>query len=530
MSCTPQQNLPEPPGRGAEGRRRASACAALIGVASGRRITARGLRSWLLILSSVVPLTLAVRGSEPAASSGPPPKPESVIAAAAAHATNPVPVAAPAAVHGESPATPAAHGEPPPRPAGHRAVESAGVAGGRPGVLSETNMLFASTNLIRSDGEQRRLAAREAEVAGFRQMLETARRLRAAKLFDEAMPNFVAVLKGNAPEELKRPAMLELALIAQEQNNLSRALEILTQYLTTWPQDPSAPEILLRQGLIYRQLGIHQMALSKFYATMTSALVVKDELFDYYRRLVLQAQAEIAETLAVQGQHAEAAAAFARLLKEDSPTLNRSRVHYRYITSLAAQGKHAETVGQAQQFLARFPEATESAEVRFQLAMSLKRLNRTSEALREIQRLLQSQQSQAREHPEALAYWQQRTGNEIANQLYQEGDFVHALDIYQSLLPLNPTPDWQLPLRYQIALAFERLEQPTKAIEFYGSIVGFEKDLGTNAPSSLRTTVDLARWRQGFLQWQDRTETARRGFGSIVAPTNAISGSTTNTL
>ncbi len=403
-------------------------------------------------------------------------------------------------------------------------------APGRNDALRDANMMFASTNLVVSEDEQRRAAARESEIAAFQRMLETGRRLRAAKLYEEAIPNYTAVLNGTAPDDMKRPALLELALIAQDQNNLPRTLQILTQYLTRWPQDPSAPEILLRQGLIYRELGIYQLAMSKFYATMTSALVVKDELFDYYKRLVLQAQAEIAETLAVQNQHAEAASAFARLLKEESPTLNRLRVHYRYVQSLAADGKHAEAIGQGQQFLTLYPDAAEQAEVRFLLASAFKKLNRKNEAMREIQKLLASQQSQAREHPEVLAYWQQRTGNELANQLYQEGDFVHAVDIYQSLLLLNPSMEWQFPLHYQIGLSFERLEQPAKASEAYGAIVSREKELGTNAPPSLKTTMDMARWRQSFLKWQERVTSVQRGLGSLVAPQAGMAGSVTNHL
>lgn len=390
-------------------------------------------------------------------------------------------------------------------------------------------MAFASTHLITSDAERRQAAARKAEVERLGQMLETSRRLRAAKMYEEAIPGFTAVLNSGAPDDLKRPALLELALIAQDRNELTRALQILTQYLTRWPQDPSAPEILLRQGLMYRQLGIHQMALSKFYATMTSSLVVKDELFDYYKRLVLQAQAEIAETLALQNQHAEAARAFARLLKEDSPTLNRVRVHYRYVQSLAAQAKHSEVVGQGQLFLGRYPDVEEVAEVRFLVATALKKLNRKSEAMLEIQRLLQSQQGEAQDRPESLAFWQQRTGNEIANQLYQEGDFIRALDIYQSLLVLNPTPEWQFPLRYQIGLAYERLEQPAKATESYEAIVEKSKELGTNAAPALRTTAEMASWRRDFLRWQDRAEASRRGLGSLVDGP-ADTGSITNRL
>ena len=398
--------------------------------------------------------------------------------------------------------------------------------------LTEANMSFATTSLMRSDEEQSQAKIRETFVSAMERKLEAGRHLRAAKLFDEAVPNLTALITGEAPDELKRAAMLELALVFQEQNNLIRALQVLSQYLTCWPQDPNAPEILLRQGLIYRQLGIHSMAMSKFYATMTTALVLKNDHFDYYRKLVLQSQAEIAETLALENKHGEAAEAFARLLKEESPSLNRVRVQFRYIHSLAAQGKFAETIGQAQDFLACYTNASEQAEVRFLLASSLKKLGRNNDALQEVLRLLQSQQGLAQEHPETLAYWQQRTGNEIANQLYQEGDFVRALDIYQSLLLLNPSPVWQCPVFYQIGLAYERLEQPAKAAESYDAILAKGKELSTNAPPSLKTLIDMAGWRQGFLRWHMTAEVAHHDLkgGRIFEMPSKVLDTKTNLL
>ncbi len=388
----------------------------------------------------------------------------------------------------------------------------------RSSVLTGANMVFASTNLVHSEEEAEKAKLRTAAVNDYKQKLEIARRQRAAGLYEEATPNYAAVLNSDAPDDLKKSAMLELSLIAQDQKNLTRALQVLSQYLTRWPNDSNVPEVLLRQGLIYRQLGIHGMAMSKFYATMTTALVLKGENFEFYRRLVLQAQAEIAETLALQNKHKEASDAFARLLQEESPALNRARVKYRYLHSLAAQGRQHEAVGQAQDFLAQNPDAPESAEVRFLLATGLKKLGRNGEALQEVLRLLRSQQGQAKEHPETLAYWQQRTGNEIANQLYQEGDFLRALDIYQSLLLLSPLPTWQCPVLYQIGLSYERLEQPTKAADTYAAIIAKEPEIGTNAPASLKTLLDMARWRQDFLKWQVRTEVARRDIKPFVLP------------
>lgn len=402
-----------------------------------------------------------------------------------------------------------------------------GTAGRSPYEIDHATLLFASTNLVDSAGPAVWHEGKESEVEEARRLFATGSQQRSLKLYREATANFVGVLNSSAavPDDLKRGALLELAIVAQEQNELTRAMQVMAQFLSRWPKDPGVPEILLRQGLIARQLGAYSMAHSKFYATMTSALVLREEHFDHYRRLVLQAQAEIAETLVLQGKHREAGDAFARLLRDDSPGLNRRQVQFRLIHCLALQSRDGETVGQARDFIARYPGSAEEAEARFLLVSALKRQGQTQEAMQETLRLLESQQSRSREDPGALAYWQQRTGNDLANQLYQEGDLAGALTVYQSLLVLSPVPAWTLPVQYQIGLVLERMQQPSKAAEAYQAILAAEGEVSADAPASLKVLLDMARWRRDFLQWQMKSDVAQAVLRSKLVPgRDAIGG------
>ena len=121
---------------------------------------------------------------------------------------------------------------------------------------------------------------------------------------------------------------------------------------------------------------------------------------------------------------------------------------------------------------------------------------------------LQAEKKSTEGHPEVWAYWQQRVGNEIANSLYKEGDYVKALGIYSSLAKLDSAPAWQLPVKYQIGLTYEHLLQPQKAVETYTQIVASEAVVGTNATPDLQAIFEMARWRAGFIQWQDKAEFA----------------------
>ena len=340
--------------------------------------------------------------------------------------------------------------------------------------------------------------------------LENARHLRRTRQPQDAETILIELLGAKVPDSLKQQALLELAMAAKEEGDFPRSVQVYAQYLGRWPNDVLVPEILLRQGEVFRQMGLNNLALAKFYGVMTSSLVLKNDKLEYYQRLVLQAQSEIAETHFLLGRYAEAADFYGRLLKQSSPGLDRAQAQFRLIRSLSALGRSDETVAQGQDYLTHFPGTSEQAEVRFHLSLALKQLGRKNEAMQQVLALLREEQSVGKEHPELWAYWQQRAGNEIGNQLYREGDYVKALEIYQTLAQIDTQPSWQLPIQYQIGLTYERLAQPQKAIKTYESISDREKEVGTNASPGLKEVFEMARWRSGFIQWQSVAETKTR--------------------
>ena len=341
-------------------------------------------------------------------------------------------------------------------------------------------------------------------VKDFQHEINTARQLRRNKDHAAAEKMLVTLLEEKPPPEFQRGALFELALVAQEQMKLARAQQIFAQYIQHFPQDPTVPEVLLRQGLIFRQMGTYNMAIGKYYAVMNSALSLQLDQFDYYKRLVLQAQTEIADTYYMQGKFSEAADFFRRILKQNTTELNRAQIHYKLIRCLASLAQHTAVTTQAQAFHETFPDASESAELRYLSSSSYKALGRTREAHAEVMKLLKSQAESVKTHPDNWIYWQQRAGNDIANQLYLEGDYLHALELYNHLAALSHAPVWQVPIWYQVALIYERLSQPQKAAEKYAEILAREKD--PEAAPSVKTVIDMARWRKEQIEWRDRTE------------------------
>lgn len=70
-------------------------------------------------------------------------------------------------------------------------------------------------------------------------------------------------------------------------------------------------------------------------------------------------------------------------------------------------------------------------------------------------------------------HWQKKASNMLANEHFEEGGELYtrkAIEIYQKMIGLDPTPKWQAPIVYQLGLCFERLgkaQYNPKAIEAY---------------------------------------------------------------
>jgi tetratricopeptide (TPR) repeat protein len=343
----------------------------------------------------------------------------------------------------------------------------------------------------------------------FQTQLDLARKLRSEKDDVQAAQVLSNLLASTAPIEIKRRSLFELALAVQDQNHFPQAEQIFAQYLHLYPDDPTTPEVLLRQGIIYRQMGVTSLAISKFYSVMSTALKLKLDNIDYYKKLVLQAQIEIADTYYLEGRYNESADYFSRLLKDPPPDLDQAQIQFKLIRSLSALTNSDETIAHAQVFLDIFTNSSDVPEVRFLLAASLKQLGRNQDALKQVLMLLQSERANLEKDPELWAYWQRRAGTEIAAQLTKEGDYLDALQINLSLADLDKSAAWQLPVWYKTGLIYEQLGQWQKANDTYQRILDRQGEL-TNADASpgLISLSEMAKWRKDYLAWLEKAQIA----------------------
>jgi tetratricopeptide (TPR) repeat protein len=352
-----------------------------------------------------------------------------------------------------------------------------------------------------------------ARAAQYQTALEAARKLREGKELKRAESTLIQLLESGAAEEIKRPALLELGLVLQEQRSFPKAQEIYSEYVRRYDKDPSVPEVLLRQAYLYREMGVPVMGQSKFYAVISTCLNLKLEEMEYYQRLVLRAQAEIAETHFLQGNYESALDYFNRLLRLENVDLERANVLYKLTQCYMKLERLDETVATARLLLETFPKHFDAAETRFILVDALKKLGRNREAIEELDLLLSSQQAESKSDPQQWLYWQQRAGNTIANHFYREGDYLSALHIYEVLAAVNSTPEWQMPVWYQIGLVYENLKQPLKASEIYEKVVKRVAEV-QEPNASLKAVAEMASWRKKNIDWENAARQTNKELSS----------------
>lgn len=322
------------------------------------------------------------------------------------------------------------------------------------------------------------------------------------------------------PAELA-PALLGLARVHRRQGAFTKAAAIYERFLKDYPGDGQVPDALLELGRTHRSLGAHQLAIARFYSVINSTIKLPAEGSVHYQLLAKTAQFEIAETHFQLGNFAEAGKFYTRLRLLDLAPADRARAHFKSAYALHLGKDDEGAVTTLHSYLEQWPEDEHVAEARYLLSLSLRALGRQQEALEATLQLLRTQQAGG--DPKAWAYWQRRTGNQLANDFFQNGDTSLALAVYQGLSALSPEANWRLPIAYQIALCHERLRQAGPALAAYQSIIDGAQPLA-EAPAVSPELTELARmaaWRMNQLQWTDHTDRQLASiFSSGVAAIN----------
>lgn len=317
---------------------------------------------------------------------------------------------------------------------------------------------------------------------------------------------FQHLLSLDAPDGMKVPALRQMAELYEKQHATAKTITVLEAVRDLSPGDPKMPELLLHLGNLYREAGAYQTAISRYYSVLNSALKISEPTMERYKDWTQRAQFEIAETHFSAGDYAQANKFFTLLGKLDLKRDEKARALFRSAYCLYLLDDKSGAEAAARQFLQDYSDTKYAPECRYLMARTLKALNRPQEAMEEVLALVRVEKDKTKEDSKTWSYWQEKAGNQIANDFYLHGDFARAITIYQALAKLNNSPDWLWPVIYQMGLCFERLELPARANEAYAFITEEAKKRKTAAPEALEEVVTMAAWRSGQLGWKKDTE------------------------
>lgn len=299
-------------------------------------------------------------------------------------------------------------------------------------------------------------------------------------------------------------ALIGLARMHRRQGAYTKAAAIYERFIKDYPEDSRMPDVLLDHGRTLRAMGAHRMAVSRFYSVLNSTLKLPAHAFDHYQLLAKTAQFEIAETHFESGNYTEAGKFFSRLRLLDLAPVDRARAHFKSAYSAQLGGDSEGAVRTLHAFLEQWPQDENVPEARHLLATTLRSLGRTDEALAATFELLRAEQQQSSAEPRRWSYWQRRTGNQLANEFFQNGDTINALAIYQALAGLADEPAWRLPVLYQVALCYERLRALDRARAAYEQIAEGARAAPDNP--DLNELAKMAVWRISNMAWNDSTD------------------------
>lgn len=338
-----------------------------------------------------------------------------------------------------------------------------------------------------------------------------------------------------APEQHIKSALLGLARMHRKQGALTKACAIFERFIKDYPGDERMPDALLDLGRTLRSLGAYKLAITRFYSVINSTLKLPGEGFERYQVLAKTAQFEIAETHFQAGDFAEASKFYTRLRLLDLAPVDRARAHFKAGYALRLQGDLEGTVRSLRGYIEQWPDDENIPEARYLLAITLRELKRPQEAFAATLDLLRTEQSRVANDPKRWAYWQRKTGNQLANDFFETGDTLNARTIYSRLLELSPEPNWRLPITYQVGLCEERLGATESARHAYQSIVDAA---GATPPADLAEIVKMAAWRIEHLTWRDgvsrqitsffETTTGKQAATTTPSSTSAPAGQPAN--
>ncbi len=327
---------------------------------------------------------------------------------------------------------------------------------------------------------------------------------------DLAEQFFIEALNKQMPDMQRKSILLELADVFEGLKRYAKLCSVYEKYIDLYPKDEKVGELYFRLAEIYRDIGAPEKAIERYYNILNLSLSAGAEQFHTLKERSLEAQMNIAQTYLDMGKYAEAKLFFSRLKHLKIPQDQEETLDFKLAYCAYCIQDYKSAFLSLQTFIHTYTQSEHLPEAYFMLADACQALKMPDKAQEAVKTLLSLPQTAT--SPETLLFWQKKTANQLANTFYKNEDFMAALKIYQAMLHLSPTAEWQWPIIYQMGLCYEKLSMYPKAQEAYKSLL--VQEVVKNAPSEapegltdyLKSIQEMAQWRTDHLGWMMESE------------------------
>ena len=303
--------------------------------------------------------------------------------------------------------------------------------------------------------------------------------------------------------EGRKVALLKLAEISEQDNKVEESQQYLAEYLKRYPEDPTIPVVLLRQGSLYSKMGAYDLERQKYYDTIKAASRIdfdgeKYDL-DYVKKIILISRSQIAESFFAEAKklplqsakesYLNAAELFKKLSDEkasdvgvgeiDSELLSLKHISALYYHGLAVNAlidqsttdrvvdKFKDVKKEAKQFLEVYknPAPESQAELRYYLVNSELKLKSDVATIHDEYMNLCSIEAEKSPSDE-IKYWVRKASEEVGHYLFSEEKYKEARMVFEKLINLvmgsDEGPEDMLELAFEVNKIISEIENQAK--------------------------------------------------------------------
>lgn len=288
--------------------------------------------------------------------------------------------------------------------------------------------------------------------------------------YNMAAQIYARIVSQTRDETRRKEALLSLAEVYRAMDDPMRVVSILERFKREYPEEERLPEVLLRLGFLYREIGVPQQAVDAFFGVLKQSFNLDEQDLAVYREITNEASYQIAETYYRMHQYELAAEFFTRLLRAARPnTPERLELLAKCAYSNYFAGDYRRVLYLLEMKDWGNVDANRQAEFRFLRASAYWALHDKEGARSEVVNLADLE-IQPNKDP-YWNFWWKYVGNELANDLFAQEDYLMAHKLYYSLLHLSGEDRWQLPIIFQIGRCRENIGERSAAREIYEKIL-----------------------------------------------------------